>query len=131
MQKNFTRGEKKIIEGFKERIFLLKSDDKFKEQARHDEKEIKNIRNENGLIDYNEFMKLIKLKERKSSNELVRKYFLVQNLGDLLKNLKKFTNNPKEIEQLVNITKSGLSDFKNEIKIIRRNEKKKLKNHTK
>ena len=131
MQKNFTRGEKKIIEGFKERIFLLKSDDKFKEQARHDEKEIKNIRNENGLIDYNEFMKLIKLKERKSSNELVRKYFLVQNLGDLLKNLKKFTNNPKEIEQLVNIIKSGLSDFKNEIKIIRRNEKKKLKNHTK
>ena len=124
MQKNYTRGEKKIIEGFKERIFLLKSDDKFKEQARHDEKEIKNIRNENGLIDYNEFMKLIKLKERKSSNELVRKYFLVQNLGDLLKNLKKFTNNPKEIEQLVNIIKSGLSDFKNEIKIIRRNEKK-------
>ena len=34
MQKTFIRGEK-IIEGFKGRIFPLKSDYKFKEQARH------------------------------------------------------------------------------------------------
>ena len=124
MQKNFTRGEKKIIESFRERIFLLKSDDKFKEQARHDEKEIKNIRNKNGLIDYNEFMKLIKLKERKSSNELVRKYFLVQNLGDLLENLKKLKDNPEE-KLLVNLIKSRLSDFKNKIK---KNERRRKKN---
>ena len=32
MQKTFTRGEKKIIKGFKDGIFLLKSDDKFEEQ---------------------------------------------------------------------------------------------------
>ena len=32
MQKTFTRGEKKIIKGFKDGIFLLKSDDEFEEQ---------------------------------------------------------------------------------------------------
>ena len=54
MQKTFTRGEKNI-EGFKKGIFPLKSNDEFKEPASH-----KNIRNENGLIDYNKFMELIK-----------------------------------------------------------------------
>ena len=40
--KNFYEERKKIIEGFKKGIFPLKSDDEFKEQARHE-----NIRNEN------------------------------------------------------------------------------------
>ena len=44
--KNVYEGRKKIIEFFKKGIFLLKSVDEFKEQARHE-----NIRKENGLID--------------------------------------------------------------------------------
>ena len=53
-------------------MFLLKSDDGFKEQARHE-----NIRKKNGLIDYNKFMELVKSKERDISNELVKKHFFV------------------------------------------------------
>ena len=102
------------MEGFKGGIFPLKSDDKFTEQARLEE-EIKNIKNKNGLIDCKKFMGLIKSKEREISNELVRKYFLVQNLGDLLENVKKLKNNPEENKWLVNLIKSGLSDFKREI----------------
>ena len=60
MQKTFMRGEKKIIEGFKKGIFLLKPDDGFKKQARH----------ETGLIDYNKFMELIKSKENEMKYEL-------------------------------------------------------------
>ena len=91
-------------------------------QARPKE-EIKNIRNKNGLINYKKFMGLIKSNEREISSELVRKYFLVQNLGDLLKNLKKLKNNPVENKRLVNLIKSGLSDFKNEIKKMSEEEK--------
>ena len=48
----------KIIEGFKNGIFPLNHDDEFEEENRYQE-EIKNIRNENGLIDYNKVMNLI------------------------------------------------------------------------
>ena len=48
----------KIIEGFKNEIFPLNHDDEFEEENRYQE-EIKNIRNENGLIDYNKVMNLI------------------------------------------------------------------------
>ena len=41
-------------------------------------------------------MNLICLKERDISDELVRKYFLVQDLGDLLKKLKKLKNNSEK-----------------------------------
>ena len=50
-----------------------------KEETRHE-----NIRNENGLIDYNKFMELIKSKENEMNNEFVRKQFSVQNLENLL-----------------------------------------------
>ena len=123
---NFYKGTKKIIECFKEGIFPLKSDDKFKEQARHEE-DRKSIRNENGLIDYNKFMELIKSKERKINNELITEHFLVQNLRDLVENLKKLKNNPEKNKELVNINKNGLSDFKNEIENMSEREKKKGK----
>ena len=48
----------KVIEGFKNGIFPLNHDDEFEEENRYQE-EIKNIRNENGLIDYNKLMNLI------------------------------------------------------------------------
>ena len=46
--KKFYKGRKKIIEGLKTEIFSIVI---VKEQARYKEEE-KNIRNENGLIDY-------------------------------------------------------------------------------
>ena len=56
--RNFYEGREKIIEGFKDRIFPLNHDDDFEEEERYKE-EIKNVRNENGLIDYNKFLNLI------------------------------------------------------------------------
>ena len=56
--KNFYEERKKIIEGFNDGKFSLKSDDdddEFKNQVRYE-----NIRNEYGLLDYNKFMNLIK-----------------------------------------------------------------------
>ena len=47
--KKSLRGERKIIEGFKRRIFPFDFDEAFEEQVRHEEKE-ENIRNKNGLI---------------------------------------------------------------------------------
>ena len=85
---NLFRGRGKIIERFKNGIFPLNYDDVVEEQARYEEEE-KNIRNENGLIDYKKFGRLIDLKNRDISDELVRKHFLVQDLGALLEKLKK------------------------------------------
>ena len=50
VKKNY-KGRKKIIEGLKTEIFSINCDEIVKEQARYKEEE-KNIRNENGLIDY-------------------------------------------------------------------------------
>ena len=50
--KSFYDGREKIIKGFKDRIFPLNHDNEFEEEDRY-KKEIKNIRNENGLIDCN------------------------------------------------------------------------------
>ena len=71
---NFFRGREKIIEGFKDGIFLLNYDSVAGEQARYEEAE-KNIRNENGLIDYKKFGRLTDLKNRDINNELVRDSF--------------------------------------------------------
>ena len=112
--KNVYKGREKIIKSFKSGIFLLSYDDVVKEQARY-EKEEKNIRNENGLIDYEKLERLIDLKERDISDELVRKHFLVQDLGALLGKLKKSKNNLEKNEMQVNVIKSGLRDLREEI----------------
>ena len=62
--KNFYEGREKIIKGFKDGIFLLNYDDAF-EEAKQKEEEEENIRNKNGLIDYDKLMKLIYLKGHK------------------------------------------------------------------
>ena len=46
---------------------------------------------------------------------LVKKHFLVQDLGYLLKSLKELGNYPEKNKQLVIEIKGGLNDFKNEI----------------
>ena len=103
---NFYEWRKQIIEGLKKGIFPLKSNDEFKEQARHE-----NNRNENGLIHYNKFMKLIKSKENEMNNKLVSKYFLVQNLVTLLKKMKDLKNNLEKNKNLLNMIKSGLKNL--------------------
>ena len=60
-------------------------------------------------------MRLIDLKQRDISDELVRKYFLVQDLGALLKKLKKLKNNPDKNKIQINLINSGLRDLKEEI----------------
>ena len=82
------RGEKKIIEGFKEKIFPIYCDETLEEEARYEEEE-KSITNENGLINYKKLARLIDFKIRDLNDELVREYFLVQDLGSLLEKLQK------------------------------------------
>ena len=120
--KKFYERREKIIKGFKDRIFLLNHDNKFEEKERYEE-EIKNIRNENGLIDYNKFMNLIYSKEREISDELVRKHFLVQDLEELLKKLKKLKNNTEKSKIRVNLINSGLRDLNEEIEDMSEEEK--------
>ena len=59
---NFYEGREIIIKGFKDGIFPLNHDNVVEEQARYEEEE-KNIRNENGLIDYKKFERLSDLKK--------------------------------------------------------------------
>ena len=81
--KNFYKEREKITEGFKNGVFPLNYNKKEEQESRDKEGENK-IRNENGLIDYKKLERLINLKNRDINDELVRKYFLVQNLGALL-----------------------------------------------
>ena len=94
--KNFQKARKKNIEGVKNGIFPLNYDE-IEEQEFRDKEENK-IRNENGLIDYKNFNRLINLKNRNINNELVRKHFLVQDLQVLLENLKNLNIMPKRIK---------------------------------
>ena len=82
MQWIFTREEKKIIEGFKNGIFPLDYDEREEQESRDKEEENK-VRNGNGLINYKKLERLINIKERNINNELVKKLFLVQDLGAL------------------------------------------------
>ena len=81
--KNVYKGREKIIEGFKNGIFPLNYDEREEQESRDKEKENK-IRNKNGLIDYKKVERLIKINERDINIELVRKHFLVQDLGAVL-----------------------------------------------
>ena len=68
-------------------------------------------------------MRLIYSKEREISDELVRKHFLVQDLGDLLEKMKKLKNNPEKNKIKVNLINSGLRDLKEEIEDMNEEEK--------
>ena len=63
-------------------------------------------------------MRLIDLKERVIDDELVRKHFLVQDLGELLEKLKRLKNNPQKNTIKVNLINSGLRGLKEEIEDI-------------
>ena len=93
--KKLHKGREKIIEVFKKGIFPLNYDEREEQESRDKEEENK-IGNENGLIDYKKLNRLIHLKNRDINDELVRKHFLVQNLGALLEKFKKLKNNTKK-----------------------------------
>ena len=98
------KGREKIIEGFKNGIFLINCDDEEEEQTRYEEEE-NEIRNQNGLIDYKRLERLIDLKNRSINDELVRKYFQVQDLAALLEKLKKSKNNTERNDIQVKLIK--------------------------
>ena len=95
-----------------------------REEEEKEEQEIKNIRNENGLIYHGKLMKKIGVKERKINRELVKKYFFDNDLGNLLKNFKKSKNNLKRNKIQVDMINSGLKDVKEEITNMSEEEKK-------
>ena len=100
--KTFTRGEK----GFKEKIFLIKFDDET-EQQQSSKKPTKN-----DVMALNEWI----IEEKTSINrKLFKKYFLVQILSALLKDLYK-TNDKEKNNKLVSMISSGLKDLRKEIK---------------
>ena len=98
------KGREKIIEGFKNGIFPINYDDEEEEQTRYEEEE-NEIRNQNGLIDYKRLERLIDLKNRGINDELVRKYFQVQDLAALLEKLKKSKNNTERNDIQVKLIK--------------------------
>ena len=100
--KNFYKGREKVIEGFKERIFPLKSDDEF-EQWQTSKKPTK--------ADAKTFNKWINKKETDISRELFRNYFRFQTPSALLKNLYNLNDEVKN-KKLVSVINSGLKDLK-------------------
>ena len=78
MQKSFTRREKKLLKGLKIKYFH--EDSRFKDNNEND------IRDNNGLIDYENLNRLINLKRRSINDNLFREYFRYQNPDNILKN---------------------------------------------
>ena len=131
MQKKIYEGREKTTEGFKNEVFPVHYDKAYehrmkfeREEERKEEKEIKNIRNENGVIDCGKFMRTIGVKERKINREPVKKYFFNDDLRSLLKNLKKSKNNLKRNNIQVDLIDSGLKDLKEQITNMSEEEKK-------
>ena len=122
MQKKNYKGREKIIEGFKNEIFPLNNNEEEKKESTN-KKEENDIRNENGLIDYEKLKGLIRLKNIDINKELVRTQFPVKDLGALLKKLKKSENNPERNDIQENLVKNGLRDLREEIEDMSEQEK--------
>ena len=104
--KNLYKGRKKVTEGFKEKIFPIKSDDET-EQQQTSKKPTKD-----DVMALNEWI----IKEETSINRgLFKKYFLFQTPSALLKDLYK-TNDKEKNNKLVDVINSVLKDLKREIK---------------
>ena len=109
--KNFYKRREKIIEDFKEGIFLLKSDD---EQQQTSKKPIK--------TDANAFNKLINKKETDINKELFKKRFNFQRPSSMLKDLYQINDREKN-NKLVSVINSGLKDLKEEIEEMSKEER--------
>ena len=118
--------EKSLLKGLRTNYFQFVMIKRMSTEwnLKKEEEEIKNIRNENSLIDYGKLMRKIGVKERKINRELVKKYFFNNDLGNLLKNFKKSKNNLKRNKIQVNMINSWLEDLKEEITNMSEEEKK-------
>ena len=115
MQRKFYDGRKTIINAkYFHKIFSLYHEGNMPE----DEDE---IRGQNDLIDYKKLARLISLKEREINDELVKKIFLVQDLGRLLKKLRRLKNTKNKSQ--LSLVRSGLIDLKDDIKKMSQYEK--------
>ena len=54
------------------------------------------------------------ISKSETNDELIRKHFLVQDLGELLEKLRKSKNNPGKNNIQINLINSGLRDLKDE-----------------
>ena len=100
--KNFYKGREKIIKGFKEGIFLLKSDGEFEQQT--SKKPIK--------TDANAFNEWINKKE--TDNSLFKKHFNFQRPSSMFKDLYQINYREKN-NKLVSAVNSGLRDLKKKL----------------
>ena len=134
--KKIYEGREKITEGFKNGIFPFNFDEEHEEQMRfetegekreEEEEEISNIRNKNGLIDYEKLMRKIGFKERNINSELVKKHFFTHDLGGVLKKFKKSKNSSKRNKIQASMIINGLRDLKEEITNMTEEEKKNRK----
>ena len=113
MQRKFYDGRKTIINAkYFHKIFSLYHEEKMPEDE---------IRGQNDLIDYKKLARLISLKEREINDELVKKIFLVQDLGRLLKKLRRLKNTKNKSQ--LSLVRSGLIDLKDDIKKMSQYEK--------
>ena len=100
-----------IIKGFKNRTFPIHHDD---EDSRFEDEDEQDIRDRNGLIDFETLDRLNDLKGRDINDELFRGYFKYQELSHMLENLKNKKDTQRN-ENQVNLIKRALTDFKNKI----------------
>ena len=90
--------------------------EKFREEERiKKEEEERSIRNENGLIDYEEVDRLIDMKKKDLTDKLVKKHFQVNSLNDMQKKLKGSKTNLEKNRIQVSMIKSRLKDLDEEI----------------
>ena len=101
-----------IIKGFKNRTFPIHHDD---EDSIFEDEDEQDIRDRNGLIDFETLDRLNDLKGRDINDELFRGYFKYQELSHMLENLKNKKDTQRN-ENQVNLIKRALTDFKNKIK---------------
>ena len=111
MQRIFKRGEKKIIEEFKNKIFPIHYDDK---NSRFKDNDENDLRDNIVLIDYEKLNRLINLKRRSINDNLFREYFRYQDPDSMLKDLNNTKNTGRNNIQ-AGLINSVLTDFKNRI----------------
>ena len=79
--KHFYKGREKIIERFKNKIFPIHYDD---EDSRFEDNDESDIRDNNGLIDHENFNRLTNLKRRSINEDFFREYFKYQDPDSML-----------------------------------------------
>ena len=106
------------MKGLKNRIFPIYHD---AEDSRFEDNNENEIRDNNGLIDYEKLNRLINLKRRDINGNLFRKYFRYQDPDDMLENLNSTRNTERNNIQLASINNT-LTGFRNKIESMSENE---------